>query len=74
MEDRRSQERCPVCQGPARTESSGKVICRRSTGVHNHEHIRCPRCDAATLESVSYEKGVFIYTCAECTRIFSLKA
>ena len=70
MEEKRQTARCPVCQGPAKTEDSGKITCRRSTCTHNHAHVRCPRCGSSSLDSVQFAHNTYTYTCAECTGTF----
>lgn len=72
--DRRSSHRCPVCQGPALEDTTMPegVRCRRSTCTHNHTAVKCPRCLHADLESVTFEKNQFKYTCRECTNVWSV--
>ena len=74
IEERRGQVRCPVCQGPAKRNEAGTIQCRRSTCIHNHSHVRCPRCGANELESVNFTDQTFVYTCAACTATFQIKA
>ena len=71
--DRRTSNRCPVCQGPAVEDAAAPegVRCRRSTCTHNHLKIVCPRCKHADLESVMREDKQFKYTCRECTHTWS---
>lgn len=72
--ERRTVNRCPVCQGPAVEDSSAPegVRCRRSTCTHNHSDVKCPRCDHKDLESVSFENKAWKYTCRECVHSWSV--
>lgn len=69
--ERRSSERCPVCQGPTTLDSKGAVKCRNSLCHQNHRHVACPRCQSGDLESVARSPGgktasSYSYTCASC--------
>jgi hypothetical protein len=65
--DRRSSQRCPVCQGPFKADpAGGEGKCRNSVCNYNHRHAMCPRCGENELESVRFEGGVFHYTCNSC--------
>ena len=68
--DRRSQGRCPVCQGPAAIDETMPegVRCKTSVCIHNHARVVCPRCGKSDLESVGYANKKYTYTCRECTK------
>ena len=70
--DRRSAQRCPVCQGPALADAAAPdgVRCRRSICTHNHANVACPRCKKKDLEGVTVKDGKFEYTCRECTHVW----
>ncbi|NRA64393.1 MAG: hypothetical protein HRU19_07915 [Pseudobacteriovorax sp.] len=64
--ERRSRERCPVCQGPTKMVD-GKLICRNSLCSFNHQSVECPRCKAVgSAEATSFDDGKFSYSCGEC--------
>lgn len=71
--DRRSAERCPVCQGPATADKTlaDGIRCRRSTCIQNHQNVVCPRCKVKDLESVDFKNGKFTYTCRDCTNTWT---
>ncbi len=72
--DRRESNRCPVCDGPAVADAAAPkgVRCRRSTCLHNHTQVKCPRCGHADLESVHFEDKQFSFTCKECTQTWKV--
>lgn len=74
--DRRSGERCPLCQGPAVADEymPGGMRCRQSVCRQNHSGVKCPRCSSANLESVSYKDKAYNYTCEDCTNKWKLPA
>jgi ssDNA-binding Zn-finger/Zn-ribbon topoisomerase 1 len=57
-QDRRSIERCPVCQGPAVSDESkpGGLRCRNSACKHNH----------ANIAHATFKNDAWQYTCADC--------
>lgn len=76
--DRRTAQRCPVCQGPTVADANQPdgSRCRRSICIHNHQHVVCPRCGQKDLAAVDHAQPAadgkknqeqFRYTCAECT-------
>ena len=69
MSERRSAQRCPVCQGPASEAKNYPegLRCRVSICIHNHADVECPRCETKDLEGVRYHEGRYHYTCRECT-------
>lgn len=71
--ERRSGDRCPVCQGPAAPDKdrADGLRCKRSTCIHNHLDVVCPRCKMQDLESVSFKDGKYEYTCRECTHTWT---
>ena len=73
--NRRSNDRCPFCQGPGQPNDkyADGVKCRNSLCTHNHTGNSCPRCKATDLESVAYKNGVFTYTCADCQNNWAAK-
>ena len=72
--DRRSGDRCPVCQGPAAPDKSlaDGLRCKRSTCIHNHREVACPRCKMKDLESVTFKDGKYEYTCKDCTHTWKV--
>lgn len=66
MDDRRSQERCPVCQGPMKELATGDWRCRKSICAYNHRTITCPRCQHKGPEVGSVKVDSYTYTCPEC--------
>jgi hypothetical protein len=74
--ERRSSQRCPVCQGPAVADPAAPegVRCRRSTCSHNHADIVCPRCAKRDLESVEFTADSWRYTCRECLNVWNVAA
>lgn len=73
--ERRSGDRCPVCQGPTVRDQAmpDGVRCRRSTCSKNHEHIPCPRCHKLDLESVEFANATYTYSCRECLHRWQVK-
>ncbi|SME89199.1 hypothetical protein [Pseudobacteriovorax antillogorgiicola] len=64
--DRRSQQRCDVCQGPTK-EVDGKIVCRNSLCSFNHEDVPCPRCQSKGPDAIGYdESGKVKYSCKDC--------
>lgn len=65
--DRRSQERCPVCQGPTQMskEKSGEIRCRNSCCLFNHPGLTCEVCSSQSI-AVSYKDDAYIYSCIDC--------
>lgn len=76
MNDRRSTQRCPICQGPVLTDANRPdgTRCRNSTCLYNHTEQICPRCESQDLEGVTYEKNQYKYVCRECTHKWSAPA
>jgi hypothetical protein len=70
--ERRSNDRCPTCQGPAVNDESKPegIRCRTSICIQNHKDKACPRCAHKDLESVRFKNGKYEYTCRECTNIW----
>jgi len=73
MSERRSNDRCPYCQGPAveNTKFPDGIKCRRSTCVHNHCEDVCPRCSKSDIDQVNYQDGKFELTCKECAKVWT---
>lgn len=66
--ERRSAERCPVCQGPTKMVD-GELRCRNSLCSFNHEHVVCPRCGSVgSAEAQGYEDEKFSYKCRDCLK------
>lgn len=74
--DRRSTNRCPVCQGPAVADpkAADGIRCRRSICTQNHVGVACPRCKQSDLEGVTFKDGTFEYTCRDCTHQWRVDA
>jgi hypothetical protein len=71
--DRRSAQRCPVCSGPAVEDKNSPdgLRCRNSACRHNHQNVRCPRCDASDLSQATYKNGSWSYTCSDCEHVWT---
>ncbi|RZA10711.1 MAG: hypothetical protein EOP10_34310 [Proteobacteria bacterium] len=66
MDDRRGQDRCPVCQGPTKQADNGSLRCRKSICAYNHRNEACPRCQHKGPEVSSAAADSYTYTCPEC--------
>jgi hypothetical protein len=64
--ERRSRERCPVCQGPMRQVEQGEARCRTSVCPYNHRDKTCPRCKTKGPDVSRYEQGIYHYVCKDC--------
>lgn len=70
--ERRQSERCPVCQGPTKSEKD-MLVCRNSLCSFNHEQVLCPRCSSkGRCEASAYQDGSFSYICRDCQHRFHL--
>lgn len=72
--ERRSRQRCPVCQGPTKTEADGSERCRNSMCAFNHQNEVCPRCKHKGPEILKFENAVYQYECPECMNRWSRAA
>ena len=70
-DDRRAALRCPVCQGPAKDDSEGRLRCRNSLCRHNHEKLVCPRCQSEDVDPSGYDQGKTKYSCKDCQNHWS---
>ena len=66
--ERRSSQRCPVCQGPAKEDDNFPegLKCRNSTCQHNFADVTCPRCSGKTVEHVTFKDNSYHLTCGDC--------
>ena len=66
--ERRTLDRCPICQGPTKEDPKAEngMRCRSSVCAYNHQHIKCPRCQQKDFSSISYAGENFNYVCADC--------
>ncbi len=65
MVERRTQERCPVCQGPTKPVDS-ELRCRNSLCSFNFRDVLCPRCQASGPEARYDVDGKLKFTCSDC--------
>lgn len=71
--DRRSRERCEVCQGPTKLVD-GKVVCRNSLCSFNFRQMVCPRCGHVGAECLDYRDLQYKLSCSECLNSWSVQA
>jgi hypothetical protein len=72
QDERRSTERCPVCQGAMKADPKMKDgwRCRTSVCAFNHSGIKCPRCQSSALEHIQFLGTGYKYTCSDCLQTF----
>lgn len=71
--DRRSQDRCDVCQGPTKLVD-GKVVCRNSLCSFNHRDVECPRCSSKGPDALGYDGDKLKYKCPDCLNTWSVES
>lgn len=73
-EERRSRDRCPVCQGPtkdSKTNDSG-IECRNTLCSFNYQEVKCPRCGKKMIDPIDHKNGKVHCSCKNCQASFEL--